>query len=195
MLLPQRFGRVKKLPRGELLVINPMGILFLFQTDLVKYLQMPVNASNLENPPPFTPKGHPRLCWVIWIILQLQRTAIENASINHINTIHRINRINQYKDNWYNWSDQLTLQTSPTQWHHFCFLFWFALLIKVRIIVVLQYSVILFLRTTLLHILPLFATQSYSGTHSRSETDIPIRNWLLLCISWSAVSSWIPLLT
>ena len=56
-LLPQRFRRVKLLPRGELLVITPKGILFISQTDLVKYLHMPVNASNLEKSPNFNPKS------------------------------------------------------------------------------------------------------------------------------------------
>ena len=65
ILLPQRFGSVKTLPRGELLVITPKGILFIFQIDLVKYLQMSVNASNLEKLPLLTPKGHPRVCCVI----------------------------------------------------------------------------------------------------------------------------------
>ena len=65
ILLPQRFRRVKILSRGELLVITPKGILFISQTDLVKYLQMPVNASNLEKFPLFTPKGHTISCWVI----------------------------------------------------------------------------------------------------------------------------------
>ena len=37
----------KPLPWGELLVITPKGILSISQTDLLKYLQMPVNASNL----------------------------------------------------------------------------------------------------------------------------------------------------
>ena len=61
-LLPQRCQRVKLLPQGELLVINPKGILFISQTDLVKYLQMRVNASNLEKFPLFTQKVHPRVC-------------------------------------------------------------------------------------------------------------------------------------
>ena len=65
ILLPQRFRRVKILSRGELLVITPKGILFISQTDLVKYLQMPVNSSDLEKFPLFIPKGHPRVCWVI----------------------------------------------------------------------------------------------------------------------------------
>ena len=48
ILLPQRFLSVNILPWGELLVITPLGILFISQTDLVKYLQMSVNANNLE---------------------------------------------------------------------------------------------------------------------------------------------------
>ena len=40
-------------------------ILFISQTDLVKYLQMPVNASNLEKFPLFTPKGYPIVSWFI----------------------------------------------------------------------------------------------------------------------------------
>ena len=121
----------KILPWGELLVITPEGILFISQTDLVKYLQMPVNASNPKKFPLFTQKGHPRFCWVVWIILQLQRTAIKNASTNTIDkidtidTIDRIDWNNQYKDNRYNWSYQLTLQTSPAQLHHCFLLFWF----------------------------------------------------------------------
>ena len=109
ILLPHRFRRVKLLPRGELLVITPKGILFISQTYLVKSLQIPVNVSNLKNPPFFTPKGHPRVCWVIRIILQLQRTAIKNARIDTINTINTINiidSINQYKENIYDRSDQ-----------------------------------------------------------------------------------------
>ena len=54
----------------------------------------------------------------------------------------------------------------------------------------LQSSVIFLVSSTLLHILLLFATQSYSGTHSRGETALPTRNELLLCISLSAISSW-----
>ena len=81
----------------------------------MKYLQMPVNSSNLEKFPHFTPKGHPRVCWVIWITLQLQRTKIENDMIDTIDTIDKINTIgrisfnSQYKDNRYNKYDQLTL--------------------------------------------------------------------------------------
>ena len=141
ILLPQRFRRVNILPRGKLLVITPKGILFISQTDLVKYLQIPVNASNLENSPLLTPKGHTRVCWVIWINIKLQRTAIENARIDTIDTTDTINRIdciNQYEDNWYNLSYRLTLHTSPTQLHQCCFLFRFYLLVKVRRIVVLH---------------------------------------------------------
>ena len=140
MLLHQRFRRVKKLHRGELLVITPKVILLVSQKDLVKYLQMPVNTSNLENVTIY-PKCHPRICWVIWIILQLKRTTIENSRINTIdtiNTIDIIDCINQYEDNRYNKSYRLKLQTSPTQLHYYCFLFRFSLLIKVRIIVVLH---------------------------------------------------------
>ena len=97
----------------------------------MKYLQIPVNASNLKNFPIFTPKGHPRVCWVILIILQLHRTVTENSRIDTINTFDRIDCINEYEDNRYNQSDQLTLQTLPTQWRHCCFIFWFAWLIKV----------------------------------------------------------------
>ena len=86
----------------------------------MKYLQMPVNASKFEKFPIFTPKGHPRLCWFIWIILRFQSNSIENARIDTIDVIDTINMIdkinynNKYEDNWYNRSDQLTLQTSPT---------------------------------------------------------------------------------
>ena len=71
----------------------------------MKYLQIPVNASNLKKFPPFTPKVDPRVCWVIWIILQLQRTATDNTRIDTIGTIDKIDKIdridcnNQYKDN------------------------------------------------------------------------------------------------
>ena len=65
ILQPQRFRRVQLLPRGELLVINPKVVVFVSQTGLVKYLQTPVNVSILEKFPLFTPKIHPRLCWVI----------------------------------------------------------------------------------------------------------------------------------
>ena len=85
----------KLLPWGELLVINPKGVLFISQTDLVKYLQIPVNASNLEKFPPFTPKCHCRACWKILIILQLKRNAIENARIDTINTINTTNTIDR----------------------------------------------------------------------------------------------------
>ena len=91
-------------PRRELLVITPKGVLFIFQTDLVKYVQMQVNASNLKKFYFFTPKGHLRACWFILIILQLQRTAIENPRINTIDMIdeiERINFINKYEDNRY----------------------------------------------------------------------------------------------
>ena len=101
---------------------------------------MPVNTSNLENVTIY-PKCHPRICWVILIILQLKRTTIENSRINTIdtiNTIDIIDCINQYEDNRYNKSYRLKLQTSPTQLHYYCFLFRFSLLIKVRIIVVLH---------------------------------------------------------
>ena len=161
----------------------------------MKYFQIPVNAINLEKFPLFTPKDHPRVCWVVWIILQLQRTVIEDTRvdtinmINTIDTIDRIDCINQYKDNWWDLYDQLTLQNSPTQWNHCYILFRFSWLIKVKIIVVLQYSVILLVRSHLLHLFILFATQSYGGTHSRGETALPIRNGLLLCISRSDVSS------
>ena len=105
----------------------------------MKDLQMLVNASNLEKFPFYTPKVHPGVCWAIWIILQLQRTAIENARIDTIDAIDLINIIdciNQYEENWYNQSDRLTLQTSPTQLHHCCFLFIFSWLIKLSSIVV-----------------------------------------------------------
>ena len=93
----------------------------------MKYLQIPVNASNLNTFLLFTPKGHPRVCWVIWIFLQLQLTVIDNTrvntidmidtidtidmidKINKINKIDRIDCINKYKDNRYDQSDQLTL--------------------------------------------------------------------------------------
>ena len=66
---------------------------------------MPVSASNLEKSPLFTPKVHPRVCWVILIILQLYLTVIDNARIDTVDTINTIDRIyciNQYKDNQYN---------------------------------------------------------------------------------------------
>ena len=49
----------------------------------------------------------------------------------------------------------------------------------------LKFSVILLVSSPLLHLLLLFATQSYSGTYIRGETSIPTRNVLLLCISRS----------
>ena len=158
---------------------------------------MRVNASNFKKLTLLIPKCHPRVCWVIWIIPQMQRTEIENARIDKINTINMINTIdridcnNQYEENWYDRYDQLTLQTSPNQWHHSCFLFRFSWLVNIRSIVVLQYSVILLVCSYLLHLLLLFATQSYSATHSRGETALPKRNGLLSCISRSSVSSWI----
>ena len=106
----------------ELLVITPKVILFISQTDLMKYLQMPVNGRNLENSPLVTPKGHPRVCRNIFIIPQLQPTAIDNVRINTIDTItniDRINCINQYKENRYNRSNLLKLHTSPTQLNHY----------------------------------------------------------------------------
>ena len=63
---------------------------------------MPVNASNIKNFPFLTPKGYPRVGWVVFTILQLHRTAIENASIGTIDiidTIGRLDCIDQYKDN------------------------------------------------------------------------------------------------
>ena len=157
---------------------------------------MPVNASNPEKLSLFTTKGHPIVCCVVLTILQLQRIVIENdridtiGTINTIDTINRIDCINQYKDNQYDLSDQLTLQNSPTQWHHCCFIFRFSWLIEVRIIVLLQSSIIFLLRSPLIRILRIFATQSYSGTHSRGETDLPTSNVSLLCISRSDVSYW-----
>ena len=131
----------KLLPHRELLVITPKAILFIFWKDLVKSLLMSVNSINLKKFPYFTSKVHPRVCWVIFIILKLQSTEIDNDKINIIDTINmidRINCINQYEDNISDWSDLLTLQTSPTKFHHCCFLFWFAWLIKVRSIFVLH---------------------------------------------------------
>ena len=152
---------------------------------------MPVNFSNLEKFPLFTPKVHPRVCWVIWNIFQLQRTAIENSRIDTIDTIDIIDCINQYKDNRYDRSDLLTLQTSPTQFHHCCFLFRVILLIKLRSIVVLRSVSSCLVHSPLLNFFLLFATQYYSGTYSRVDTDISTRNGLLLCISRWAVYSWI----
>ena len=183
------------LPRGELLVITSK-FLFIYLTDFVKSLQILVNASNPQKSPFFAPKGHPIVCWVVWIILQLQCTTIENTRVNTINTINtigtidRINYNNQCKENWYNQSDLLTMQTSPTQWHHCCFLFRFELLIKVMSIFVLHSSVIMLVLSPLLHILLMFSIRSYSGPPRRGETALPTRNGLLLCISRSAVSSW-----
>ena len=59
ILLSQWFQRVKILPQGELIVITHKAILLMSRTDLVKYLQMPVHASNIENPPFKTPKVIP----------------------------------------------------------------------------------------------------------------------------------------
>ena len=59
----------------------------------------------------------------------------------------------------------------------------------------LKSSFIFLVRSPLLHLLLPFATQYYSGTHSRGETSLPTRNGLLLCISQLAVYSWIFLLT
>ena len=90
---------------------------------------MPVNVGNLEKLLFFTPNGHPRVCWDIFIIIQLDFDAIENARIDNIDKIdkiYRINCIDQYKYNQSNRSDLLTLQTSPKQLHHCCFLFLFA---------------------------------------------------------------------
>ena len=98
---------------------------------------------------------------------------------------------NEYEDNQYDRSDKLTLHTSPTQWHHCCFLFRFPWMIKVSSIVVLQYSVIFLVHSPLLRILLLFATQSYSGTNIWCNTALPTRNWFFLCISRSDVSSWL----
>ena len=96
---------------------------------------MPVTSESL---PLFTPKGYLWVCWVLLIILQFQCTAIENTGIDTINMIDRIDCINKYKDNRCEWSDRLTLQTSPTHLHHCCLLLWFAWLIKLRSIVVLH---------------------------------------------------------
>ena len=73
---------------------------------------MPLNANNPKKFPFFTPEGHPILFWVIWIILQLQLTEIDNARINTIdmmNTIDKIDWINQYEDNKYYQSYRLKL--------------------------------------------------------------------------------------
>ena len=155
---------------------------------------MPVNASNLEKFPLFTPKFHTRVWCVVWIILQLQRTVIENSgsdTIDIINTIDRIDCKYHYEYNRYDRSNILALQTSSTQWHHCCFIFRFAWFIKVVSIVVLQSSAILLVRSPLLCLLLMFATQSYSGTHIRGETALQKTNGLFLCISRSDVSSWI----
>ena len=160
----------------------------------MKYLQIPVNSSNIEHFPLFTSKDHHRVCWVICIILQLQRTAIENSRIDKIdmiNKIYRINCINQYEDNQYDQYDLLTLQTSPTQLQQCCFLFRFSWLNKVSSIFCITSSIILLVRSPLIPLLLMFRTQSYSDTHSRGDTALPMRNGLLLCISRPAVSSWI----
>ena len=63
---------------------------------------MSVNARNLENLSIVTPKGHPRVCWVVFVILRLQHTAIDNARINTIytiDTIDGIDCIDQYEYN------------------------------------------------------------------------------------------------
>ena len=108
-----------------------------------------------------------------------------------IDMIDRICCVNKYKYNRYDRSDQLILKTSPTQWQHCYFLFRFSLLIKVSNIVVLKSSVVLLVHSSLLRMFLLFSTQSYSGTHIIGDTSLPTRNGLLLCISRSAVSSWI----
>ena len=41
----------------------------------------------------------------------------------------------------------------------------------------------------LVPLLFIFAAQSYSGTHSRGDTGIPMRNGLFFCTSWPTVSS------
>ena len=71
------------------------------QTDLVQYLQMPVNASNLEKFSFLTPKVYTRVCGAICVILQLQGAAIKNARIDTIDTIDTIDCINKYEDNRY----------------------------------------------------------------------------------------------
>ena len=89
----------------------------------------------------FTPKGHSRVCWVICIVLKLQCTAIDKSRIDTTNTIDIIDIfdcIDPFKDNQYDQSDWLTLQTSPTQLYHCCFLFRFAWLIKLGIIFLLH---------------------------------------------------------
>ena len=153
---------------------------------------MSVKASNLKKFPFLSPESHPIVCWFILIIFQLQRTSIENARIDTIDTLDTIDRINcniKYKDNRYDWSYKLTLQTSPNQWHHCCFLFRFAWFIMVRSIVVLQSVIILVARSPLICILILFVAQSYSSNHSIGETALPTRNGSLLCVSRSASSS------
>ena len=73
---------------------------------------MPINDSNLENVPFLTPKGHPRVCWVICIILQLHHNEIGNTMINTIDAIDttdRINFIDQYEGNRYDRYNQLKL--------------------------------------------------------------------------------------
>ena len=111
--------------------------------------------------------------------------------IDTINTIYRIDCINQYKYNRYNWSYRLTLHISPTQLQHYCFLFRFAWLIKVRSILVLHPVSSFWYDHLCFIFLLLFTTQSYSGIHSIGDTDLPTRNGLFLCISRSAIYSWI----
>ena len=109
--------------------------------------------------------------------------------IHTINTIDIIDYINQHEENKQDVSNQLTLQTSPTQLRLCCFLYIFSSLIKVSSIVVLHplsycwYAHLCFIFCFF------FSNQSYIGTHSRGDTAIPTRNGLFLCISWSDIYS------
>ena len=70
--------------------MTPKTVLFISWTDLVKFLQIPVNASNLEKFLFLTPKDHLRVFGVICITHQLQHTKIKNSNIDTIDTINRI---------------------------------------------------------------------------------------------------------
>ena len=96
----------KILSRGGLLVITPNEILFIYQTDLVKSLQIPLNDSNLEKfpflPQNFVPEfvGSFELSFscnalqlstpgLIWLILSIQpKEFIASINTKTIDTIN-----------------------------------------------------------------------------------------------------------